>query len=528
MKLVKRMGLIASSTIMTVSSLLGVGFSSTVNAISPPSFTCTWTAAGIDKNFSTAANWSGCNSAAPQAGDNDNLVFDTGVATTGSIHGLINDIANLSVNNIIISGSIGDEYAMTGNAITVVGNITNTSISNFQYTSLGMPLIMNGQHTITTTEFSYYADIQGSGAITVDGGSIELGNLSNYSGTMTSNNAVIELAKKDRSTFKSAGTIAVNGAAAVTLVNTGVFSTEDASFDLNLSLGGSGVTKIGALNLEDGIGGTSFTLKGSTVLTSDIYVTAFTQPANLHIRGPLSNNHVITSIGNNTVTIDNQSTSANDSQPTQQVTVGSHQVYIIDGVRGDTAVTSGGTLKGTGTVANLNVFGGGILAPGHSPGCMTVSGDLHQGGTYQAELGGTVPCSGYDQMIVTGNVVLNDGGSPAVQGILELSFYNGFVPTVGQTFQIVNNQGSQPVSGTFVGLPEGSSISFNGHNFKISYKGGDGNDIVLTAVTAVTAPSTGFGVTSSHALATFAGFTTLAGGVYLLARRLSRTNANQR
>ena len=40
-----------------------------------------------------------------------------------------------------------------------------------------------------------------------------------------------------------------------------------------------------------------------------------------------------------------------------------------------------------------------------------------------------------------------------------------------------------PVSGTFAGLPEGSTVSSGGTTWQISYAGGDGNDVTLTLLT---------------------------------------------
>jgi uncharacterized repeat protein (TIGR01451 family) len=61
----------------------------------------------------------------------------------------------------------------------------------------------------------------------------------------------------------------------------------------------------------------------------------------------------------------------------------------------------------------------------------------------------------------------------------------GFAPTPGQVLTLVNNTGSSAVVGTFTGLPEGSTVvgSYEGTNysFTLSYVGGDGNDVTLTA-----------------------------------------------
>ena len=54
-----------------------------------------------------------------------------------------------------------------------------------------------------------------------------------------------------------------------------------------------------------------------------------------------------------------------------------------------------------------------------------------------------------------------------------------FVPLAGQSFVLVNNDGTDPVSGSFEGLPEGSLVSINGAALYITYIGGDGNDVEI-------------------------------------------------
>jgi hypothetical protein len=50
---------------------------------------------------------------------------------------------------------------------------------------------------------------------------------------------------------------------------------------------------------------------------------------------------------------------------------------------------------------------------------------------------------------------------------------------------IVNNQGSDAISGIFNGLPQGATVTLGSQAYSISYTGGDGNDVVLTALAAV-------------------------------------------
>ena len=80
---------------------------------------------------------------------------------------------------------------------------------------------------------------------------------------------------------------------------------------------------------------------------------------------------------------------------------------------------------------------------------------------------------GYDQVKVTGTVSL--GGAT-----LDASLIGGFVPGFGNAFTIIDNDGSDAVTGTFAGLAEGAVVDVGGTGMLITYKGGDGNDVVLT------------------------------------------------
>ena len=49
-------------------------------------------------------------------------------------------------------------------------------------------------------------------------------------------------------------------------------------------------------------------------------------------------------------------------------------------------------------------------------------------------------------------------------------------------FMIIQNDGTDPVVGTFAGLAQGATIVQGGMRFRISYDGGTGNDVVLTRI----------------------------------------------
>lgn len=152
---------------------------------------------------------------------------------------------------------------------------------------------------------------------------------------------------------------------------------------------------------------------------------------------------------------------------------------------GDVVVNADGTLAGSGIIglpadaANVTVNVGGHLAPGNSPGILTIYGNttLAAGSFFDVELAGPNPGTGYDQLMVYGNVSL--GGA-------NLNLVLLFAPSLGGQFVLINNDGTDPIVGAFAGLPEGSAIrtSFEGseYSFTITYQGLTGNDVVLTAV----------------------------------------------
>jgi len=150
---------------------------------------------------------------------------------------------------------------------------------------------------------------------------------------------------------------------------------------------------------------------------------------------------------------------------------------------GSASFQSGGSFNGVGRTGPL--ASSESVSPGSGPSGVDVTGILTTGNltllpngelsSYRVDIAGTTPGSGYDQIKVFGSVSIQ-------QAYLQVATVNTAAP--GQTFVIVDNDGSDPVSGTFHGLPEGALIqSVNGlASFRISYHGGDGNDVVLTSL----------------------------------------------
>jgi autotransporter-associated beta strand protein len=157
-------------------------------------------------------------------------------------------------------------------------------------------------------------------------------------------------------------------------------------------------------------------------------------------------------------------------------------VLRIDGSQPQSLLeTNGGILEGSGTVGGI-ITAGGTVEPGVP---LRSAGDvrLDSQTTFLSEI---VPGATF-QLAVTGAVNLNNA---------ILSGVGLFTPFQGQRFVVIANDGTDPIVGTFSGLPEGHTVAFldathpNPPQFQIytvSYVGGDGNDVALTYLT--TAPA---------------------------------------
>jgi hypothetical protein len=161
--------------------------------------------------------------------------------------------------------------------------------------------------------------------------------------------------------------------------------------------------------------------------------------------------------------------SPNDLDATFMVSAGTLE---INGSQATGVAVSGGTFQGAGTVGGINATGGTVAAIiGSSPVVLTSTGDvaIGSGSTLNAKID---DAAAYSSLSVTGSVTL--GGA--------LSLNVGYSATVGDAYTLIANDGADAVVGTFSGLAEGSTVTAAGQRFRISYQGGDGNDVVLTRV----------------------------------------------
>ncbi len=151
-------------------------------------------------------------------------------------------------------------------------------------------------------------------------------------------------------------------------------------------------------------------------------------------------------------------------------------------------VEAAGTLAGAGTI-NRNVSISGTLSPGESAGVLTTNGNVtftDSTATFAVELNGLAVGTGYDQMVVAGDVTLNDA-------TLDLTL-GGTLPTLagGEVFYILDKTTAGDIGGIFNGLADDARIDAldgqKGVNWYITYDaiaGGGldgGNDIAIYTV----------------------------------------------
>ncbi len=93
--------------------------------------------------------------------------------------------------------------------------------------------------------------------------------------------------------------------------------------------------------------------------------------------------------------------------------------------------------------------------------------------TLYFDLEGSIAIDEHDQISVKEGELILQNAQLEISGI--------YTPEIGDEFLLIRKFGSGPITGTFTNLPEGTGFFANGAYFVISYEGGNGNDLLLTA-----------------------------------------------
>ena len=415
-----------------------------------------------------------------------------------------------------VSLAAGTTLALTGatnidNAIVLGGNATfaasaNTTVSGV--VSGAFTLTKTGASTLTLSGNNTY------GATTVSAGTLSVASDSNLgSGTLTlaagstlavtsTTNIDNAIALSGNATLNSAADTTLSGvisgsnnltktgAATLTLSGNNTYSGSTSVNAGTLSVASDANLGAGSLNLANG---TTLQITGNTTIDNALALTGvatINAGAAATLSGVISGSGGLTKTGAGSLNL----SASNTNTGSTSVAAGT---LVVDGsTSSTTTVASGSTLAGSGVLGGeVYVQNGGTLSPGNGgAGTLTVNGNLTLdfGSTLALDINGATAGTGYDQIVVNGNVDVS-GATLAVN--------HGYAAGSGDSYTVIANDAADAVVGTFAGLVEGSKLNATGNGTELtaSYIGGTGNDLTLTAPTAPTVTS----VSSSSANGTY-------------------------
>lgn len=433
--------------------------------------TRTWDGGGNNAFFSNPTNWVG--DVVPQ--DGDSILFPTGLPAADR---LATNNLSIRFNQLLCASNGGSTMTLRGQPLLLAGGILATQESGglliddtvsflnggpIQVGAGNLVLdgpVNNGGSDITISGGSGQVLVNsvmsgGGGLVVSNSGGVELNNGNTYQGTTRLLRGAVTVAAPSSLGASTNGTFVAEGIQ--------ILVTSTRLFENFISLTGS-VTFTATItsNILSAIefGGTNTTMLAGPSATVDFF-------------GPWS--------GNGTVQLDQgEYVLASTHAVAGGIKVANRGRFRVNGT-GTSDITfgfAGGTLSGTGSVGRVGVsaspLGQGRIEPGNGPGILTTS-NLVLGATVTNvfELNGTSPGSSHDQLRVLGTVNLANSR-------LQLSL--GYVPAVGDTFVVIDNDGADPVTGTFAGLAEGASVIAGTNGLRLTYAGGDGNDVALTVL----------------------------------------------
>jgi autotransporter-associated beta strand protein len=376
------------------------------------------------------------------------------------------DGRNLGAEPLFLNGDGGDGYGAVSCAKTntFTGPVTFSSDAVINVVSGGDRLIFAGQVT-------------GPGALNKQGpGTLALSGVlnNNYGGVTTVSEGSLELSKTNYLAVPGALVIGDDVSAAGSHFVHLLFGNQIAN-NAAVTVNGSGVLDlwpaIGAPETFAALLGSGRVDLGTSMLmvgdnTDTVFNGALTSSASAKF----------VKEGAGTLSL------AGASPGFMGLTVASDGLLLINGSQtAQTIVNAGAKFDGKGATGKIS-SNGGIVIPGDgAPALQLSSKDLALDSTsrFLVQLNGQQPGVSYTRLNVTGVVNL---------GNATLNASLGFGGASSNKFVIIANDSNDAVTGTFKGLPEGATLTISGAQFRISYHGGDGNDVELTQMGVAVPP----------------------------------------
>lgn len=491
------------ASVVAVAAVVGaVVFHSPVNAAPPATFT--WTGAAGDHKMATAGNWQ--EGSAPTAGSklvfkcvdgpNENIQNDLAVVPSGlEVKKLDSLPANKSCAKYTINTMqftpdaefTGDQTSADNKdrrkipfvSIDTVIGLSNMKSNGFDGAFKNKPTI-NRLEVANTGCNEITESLRAAEKIVGENASVRLNGANSI---LVKNKGQLEIDEENNETSASKITFE-NGA----MISHGVYCQSPASLSGNVRIRTTVLSGDIVLN-----GDVEYKLESM----NDVKITGKLSGPGKFVAHRDNKGVVLVESSNNTSGTPNgrygnvhgpKLMKLDDNKPDDYVLIKRGEAVLLNGNRREVDIIEGGMLSGNATL-NYLLFVGGVVSPGNnSPGKITTDSlNFGDSGVYKVKI---LDKDHYDQIVADIGVIL-DGGS------LDLTYLEGCVIKKGDTFTIIDNKGTGPVTvttagtgGTFKDLPEGAEITVGGATFKISYVGGDGNDVVLTALNDSVAPKT--------------------------------------
>jgi fibronectin-binding autotransporter adhesin len=400
----------------------------------------------------------------------DTMTFGGIISQAGSVQQLGTGITVLTGANTYTGGTtISAGRLQLGNGGTtgsITGNVTDNGVLAFNRSDIvafngvisGTGSVrQDGAGTTILTGTNSYA-----GGTAINAGTLQVSsdaNLGGAAGPISFNNGILRttanISSARAATLTGAGTMLTDAGTGLTLSGVvsgagGLTKSGTGTLILTGANGYTGDTTISGGTLSLGNGGTSGSIIGNVANNGAV---VFNRSDTIGFGGLVSGTGSVTQTGAGIVTL----TGSNSYTGVTNVNTGT---LLINGnqsaATGLTSIASGAKLGGGGIIGgNVNVASGGILAPGNSPGTMTINGNL-------SLASGSILNFEFGQADVAGgplNDLVNVGGNLVLDGTINVSVSAGGA-FGGGIYRVFNYGGALIDNGLTLGLmPGGSSVT---------------------------------------------------------------------
>lgn len=416
--------------------------------------------------------------------------------------GVSNNVVDLMPSNPTLSISAAGAGAVISRPIVVDNGATNMgglTLDRFSYLPLLQPLSnSSGSQTLNSNiTLNSSLNFQGGGAggvgSTTFGGDIT-GNgtfvFANGRASFTGNYTNAGGFYINSGGFTSIVTFAGTGGSGPIVLNQGSNSTSGISYASQTNLGSSVITvqNSSGANAPTVTASANSSINNTVNLNGDVFVSVPTGVTAIWA-GQLTGTGALTKNNTGTLALSN-----NSNTQTGPVTVSAGTLAVNGNIASSASpvtVNSGGTLGGSGTISRtVTVNTGGSLAPGNSPGNLTVDGNvtLASGSSFKVEANGTSPGVTYDMLTVAGvsrtftitNAVLSPTTTSSTllsTDTMYIAVLNDAASSIAGTFSGIAQDGTIYVIGFGSGMTYSAQVSYTGDFGSGAVTGG--NDIVL-------------------------------------------------